>query len=1068
MFPAPVLGTPQPMRRWSPFAVATAVVLLAPAPGALADTFYAAPGGSGSSCTLAQPCSLDGARDRVRQVNTPGNPHDIVVYLRGGTYELSTAFRLEGQDSGKDGYTVTYAAYPGETPVLSGGRQITGWTPVGGTTYYVASRPAGSSNRNLYVDGVRAVRARGPIAPPGFHETATGYMAPDASMNGWHVQNQMEVVSFVHWKAFRCGIQSVVGQAVTIYEPCWTDSHPNPPPHPNQIFNIGLPRWIENALPHLDDEGEAVFQGPPPGAGTVYYKPRAVENLAGAVTIVPAVETLLLLDGTASAPLRNLQFRGITFSYTDWKRPSTAPGYPATQAGFYADSGRSRRPPAAVVARFARQVRFERNVFSHLGGIGLTLEPGVQDSVFIGNRFEDISSTAVMVGDVGPDGTSMIPTHILRNIVLRSNFITRAGAEFQDAVGIFASYPERLVLLHNELFDLPYTGIEVGWTGGFGDTLPGDPDPVPLRENRIEANLVSHYVQTLRDGGGIYFQRPQPDTKILRNHVHTHARDWAGFYLDNLTGELEVTRNVVTDTPFWLMLQIARCWPAEDNTVHTNYVDVPTAWNDVNGWCEPVSQPDYCPGRPCPVNQVSTGITKPNWPQDAYDVIAAAGLEAAYRDIRPWNVALGKPTATTPHGDPAPQGNDGSAVTGWTPAPGDPLPQWHVDLKAPHRLQDVELVARHPFAFDQPLTRQNFHVQASNASNFATGTVTVGTRGATPFDAFDIWQPGPMPAGHFRYLRTFKSPVPPTDFFVADFRVLTRRSVAEGKPTLASSTLDAYLPGNAVNGNADDTWSPVYGVCPPSCPPDPMPWWQVDLGAAHFLHGAEIVAWNNPSFDHPAPRRYFTVLASNDPNFGAGTYVTIGTQGDVGPNFPHLGVWSSPPFVSSLPYRYVRIAKTVPDYFLLSDVRVFGVEAPTPANLAAAGVATASSQWDANFGPAKANDGSTATGWSPSASDTQRWWRVDLGSPMRIESVELVSRQDIDQPETRRNFQVEVSNDPLFVAFGVLGSQGGTSFPHQGTWTGSWSSPQSFRYVRVRKLVSEIFFIAELRVWGRP
>jgi hypothetical protein len=206
-------------------------------------------------------------------------------------------------------------------------------------------------------------------------------------MSGWHETNQMEVVSFVHWKAFRCGIQSIVGQSMTIWPSCWGNAHPNSPP--NTHFNMQLPQWIENALPYLDDEGEAVFQGAPPGAGTVYYRPRAVENLATAATVVPALETLLLLDGTASSTVRNLQFRGITFSCSDWKRPSTDAGYPATQAGLYADNG-NKRPPAAVIARFARQLRFERNVFIHLGAVGLALEPGVQDSVVIGNRFEDI------------------------------------------------------------------------------------------------------------------------------------------------------------------------------------------------------------------------------------------------------------------------------------------------------------------------------------------------------------------------------------------------------------------------------------------------------------------------------------------------------------------------------------------------------------------------------------------------------------------------------------------------------------------------------------------------------
>jgi hypothetical protein len=53
---------------------------------------------------------------------------DIVVYLMGGTYRLSSTFRLGPQDSGSNGHTVYWEAYPGQTPVIDGAEQVTGWS----------------------------------------------------------------------------------------------------------------------------------------------------------------------------------------------------------------------------------------------------------------------------------------------------------------------------------------------------------------------------------------------------------------------------------------------------------------------------------------------------------------------------------------------------------------------------------------------------------------------------------------------------------------------------------------------------------------------------------------------------------------------------------------------------------------------------------------------------------------------------------------------------------------------------------------------------------------------------
>ena len=123
-------------------------------------TFYLSPtGNDGVPGSEAKPFkTLDRARDAVRAVNQR-MAGDIVVVLRGGTYAVARTLVLDHRDSGTNGHSVVYRSHPGERPILSGGRRITGWQP-DANGRWKAPCPI-DSFRQLYVNGVRATRATG-------------------------------------------------------------------------------------------------------------------------------------------------------------------------------------------------------------------------------------------------------------------------------------------------------------------------------------------------------------------------------------------------------------------------------------------------------------------------------------------------------------------------------------------------------------------------------------------------------------------------------------------------------------------------------------------------------------------------------------------------------------------------------------------------------------------------------------------------------------------------------------------------------------------------------------------
>jgi hypothetical protein len=532
---------------------------------------------------------------------------NITIFLRGGEYSVRSPFCLDARDSGNNGFNVIYQAYPGEIPAISGGLVITGWQIYDpANSVYRAYCGTSVETRQLYVNGRRAIRARSSLWPTGWTICTAGYIAPDASMSTWRNISDMEIVSLTQWKCFRCGIESIDGRMITMKQPCWK----------NALLDSYCPisdvAWIENALEFLDEEGEWYLDR---NEGFVYYKPREGEDLSTAVVIVPAATSLVVGTGTPESPIHDLEFRGITFCYNTWLEPNSIDGYAAVQAGFrlvgwdYNDPQLPEnwmwsKTPAAICFRAAQQVHFERNTFIHLGSAGLTIEFGSQNNTIVGNAFLDISSGAIQVGDIDDFNTSDPHRQNKGNAIL-NNYIARTGQEFYDSVGIWVGYVADTTIAHNELMDLPYTGISVGW--GWGTASYAN-------NNRITNNRIERPMQLLWDGGGIYTLSAQPNSILAGNSI-VDSKD-IGIYHDQGSAYFTDRNNIVQNAGiYWLSI-----WT---DSIHNN--DIQFNWFDTN------------PLNNCGTNNIVMNncyVENKMWPPDALATIEAAGLETSFQDIR--------------------------------------------------------------------------------------------------------------------------------------------------------------------------------------------------------------------------------------------------------------------------------------------------------------------------------------------------------------------------------------------------------------------------------------------------
>jgi hypothetical protein len=527
---------------------------------------------------------------------------DVTIELRGGVHTRSATLALDARDSGPAGHRMIYRSRPGERAVVSGGAPLSGWTVDTPALWHADLRgPSPARFRQLYVAGQWAQRARGAapasISPFGSHATMVdegGFDADAPAPARWGNPTGVELGFLGSWTHRICGVARIDalatgGSRFVVAQPCWHLANNW------EGDRLGPLAYIENAKELIDQPGEWYFD---PTQRRIWYSPRAGETPEATVATVPVLEALVDAQGTLDSPLHDVVFEGITFADTGWTRPSELLGHPDIQtnvvpnpdpAKTFTRNGRltnihneSTQVPATVTLAAAYAVRFERCTFTRMGATGLWFGLGAHDNAVIGSHFHELAGTAVQVGgiqraDHHPDD----PRLVVRANVVANNYIHDIGLEYQGSVAVFVGYTDGTVIAHNEIARIPYSAVSVGW--GWGQEDAGGAEgmqpflfdtPTTARNNVVEANHIHDHMRLRADGGGVYTLSNQPGTVIRGNLIHDAARNPGGVYLDEGSGFMEVTGNVVFGVPVPIFLHNGA--QARDKTcnIHDNAAGV--------------------------------------------------------------------------------------------------------------------------------------------------------------------------------------------------------------------------------------------------------------------------------------------------------------------------------------------------------------------------------------------------------------------------------------------------------------------------------------------------------------
>ena len=556
--------------------------------------------------------SLTRAQALVRASNLKA---DVTVEIAAGEYRLERPLVFTAADGGQAGHRVTWRGAAGARPLISGGFDVTGFKPFDAKRrLYVADIPKGLDTRQVWVDDTLAERAWLEIKPSDVRFDATGFeiVNPNlAFLSTLEHPDRLELEATGFFTDRVSPVAAIDGARVTMRQPAWDnntwgyDTLSQPiVPEDSRLFLVNAPELIGRT----NDWHAKPYQWfVDPKAGKLYLRIAEDDDIARLRVTVPALPTLVSISGAPQAPVRNLTFQGLRFSYTSWMGPSEPTGYANQQSGAFLKDSSPIRPadawakcgwgcpefesmrqkwsqiPAAVQVAAARDIVFEDNQFSQLGQVALGVGNDANANLSgVGlatrgvrvrrNLFAVLSGGAIMAGGVREDAHHpSTPDLVNADLEIADNTVATVSQDYRDNAAILTTYVDGARILHNEISDAPYDGVAVGWGWGYNDA-GGNPNydenqkgylhntryatPTTLRNTLVEGNRI-HGVKTwYMDGGAIYNLSANPGAVIRGNHVFDIG-DRIGVYLDEGSKHFRVNGNVIDTRGKWLNVNTA-------------------------------------------------------------------------------------------------------------------------------------------------------------------------------------------------------------------------------------------------------------------------------------------------------------------------------------------------------------------------------------------------------------------------------------------------------------------------------------------------------------------------------
>ncbi len=497
-----------------------------------------------------------------------GSPHplgrgkDILVYIREGHYNLTQRLVFEPADGGervetnlptgafeyhklKDHY-VTYAAYPGEKPVITGERPITNWTQKGKvwSAHFEADSVA-----MLIANGKKQVLARTPnqgyFVPPAISKNTEELYFKKGDLLPWKDLTGNRVVMLLRWHT---GINSFVKID--------TKTGVASLKAPQEGVVIVPPRfYVENVKSLMDAPSEWFFDKK---LKEISYLPTSnIANPNTAQVGAPMINQLVEVRGELDKPVRNLRIYGLTFEGAITGKNISKGNYDGVD-GSTGVLETSNVSSSAISYEYAHACEFVDGEVRSCLGTGITIKRGCYQTQILRSRFETLDDGGIYATGAARPGDSR---DIVRETYIQYNKLYDCGG-----VNILANNTLMTNISHNYLTKTRGRyGIDVGGWSNLEEAIDGG--------YVVEYNHLDDVQRDADDSGAIKTAGLTFNSVIRKNLVHDvragFFNDNVGFWFDNMSSRWVSEENIYYNLEQGEMKLCAAM--IEDNTYQRNF-----------------------------------------------------------------------------------------------------------------------------------------------------------------------------------------------------------------------------------------------------------------------------------------------------------------------------------------------------------------------------------------------------------------------------------------------------------------------------------------------------------------
>jgi len=344
--------------------------------------------------------------------------------------------------------------------------------------------------------------------------------------------------------------------------------------------------------------------------------PYPEEDLSKATTVISQTEQLIYGSGASEeSKVKNISFSDLIFRHGAYYNEINTEGSVSFQAECIVNNDAGLKQNAVSVGSFthaqlhfenAENITFTNCDISCMGSTALRLGAGVTDSAVTGCLLRDNAGSALSIG------SWRAKEPVAKDIAISNNVITRPGIDLMYCPAISIYYTIGVDVLHNTVFDTPYSGVSLNWGwAGAGST----PDRLGCGEHTLVGNRIYNISQAVRDGGHIYNLGYMKNVLEERNYF-SESTDFGGVYFDTGSAGVTVNQNVVETTTNWIF----GGGSSANVIVTNNFSD--TENTHFNGTAE----------NGCSIDGV-TVCENSQWTAEAQAIVDEAGVEEAYSGL---------------------------------------------------------------------------------------------------------------------------------------------------------------------------------------------------------------------------------------------------------------------------------------------------------------------------------------------------------------------------------------------------------------------------------------------------